>query len=163
MKQLVLFISFLVISILGISLANGEDKHGVAAEIYVVDTSLMRLIPLECELVDNSVNIMASQLLGKITHGFDENKKIRRLIPDKRRCLSVQMQGSTAVVNIRTKYFNTLPKSREFERLVIYQIVNSLTSIEGIDYVKFTVNGQTRKDFAGFVDMREIFVPDYLV
>lgn len=66
-------------------------------------------------------------------------------------------------MDIRTKYFKPMPQSRELEKLLVYQLVNSLTSIEGIEYVQFTVDGDTKKGFAGFVDMREIFVADYLI
>ena len=47
--------------------------------------------------------------------------------------------------------------------LIVYQIVNSLTSIDGIDNVRFTVDGKVKKEYAGFIDMRETFIPDYFV
>ena len=42
-------------------------------------------------------------------------------------------------------------------------IVNSLTSIDGIVKVKFTIDGKPQKNFKGFIDMREAFIPDYYV
>ncbi len=163
MKRLILFFVFLAVALLGIITGNGEDKNCVTAQIYVVDVSMMRLISLDCELVENTPSVMASEMVSKIINGFDKNKKIRRIIPDDRRCIRVNVEGRTAFVDIRTKYFKPLPQSRELEKLLVYQLVNSLTSIDGIEYVQFTVDGDTKKEFAGFVDMREIFVSDYLI
>ena len=53
--------------------------------------------------------------------------------------------------------------NRDLEYLFVYQIVNSLTSIEGIDAVNFKIDGKIQKKFKGFVDMREVFVPDYFM
>ena len=47
--------------------------------------------------------------------------------------------------------------------MMVYSIVNSLTNIDGIVNVRFTVDGERQKDFLGFVDMRETFIPDYCV
>ena len=163
MKRLILFIIFISIAVFGIATGNGADKSLSDAQIYVVDASVVRLIPLDCSLVQNSTSVMANEMLSKLVVGFDENKKIRRIMPEKRKAVAVRIEGKTAVVDLKTKYFERLPQNREFEELLIYQIVNSITSIEGIDYVQFTVNGETVKKFAGFLDMREIFSPDYLL
>jgi hypothetical protein len=55
------------------------------------------------------------------------------------------------------------PEGRELELLTIYSIVNSLTGIEGISTVRFTINHEITKDFMGYVDMRETFIPDYFM
>ena len=47
--------------------------------------------------------------------------------------------------------------NRDIEKLFIYQIVNTLTSIKGIRFVKFTIDGVIHKDFIGFYDMRDTY------
>ena len=47
--------------------------------------------------------------------------------------------------------------------LMVYSIVNSLTEIDGIVNVRFTIDGRVQKDFVGYLDMRETFIPDYFV
>lgn len=163
MKHLIMFAVAIIIAITAIVSGNGSDTEYVTAQIYVVDASLIRLISLDCDLVENDTSVMASEMLTKLIDGFDDNRKIRRIMPEKRQAMSVKVEGRTAFVNLRTKYFEQLPQNKEFEQLFIYQTVNSLTSIDGIDYVRFTVDGEVRKKFAGFLDMREIFSPDYLV
>ncbi len=163
MKHLIMFAAAIIIAIAAIIGGNGGDREYVTAQIYVVDASLICLISLDCDLVENDTSVMASEMLTKLIDGFDDNRKIRRIMPEKRQAMSVKVEGRTAFVNLRTKYFEQLPQNKEFEQLFIYQTVNSLTSIDGIDYVRFTVDGEVRKKFAGFFDMREIFSPDYLV
>lgn len=163
MKHLTVFTVALIIAVIAIISGNGGDTEYVAAQIYVVDASLIRLISLDCDLVENDTSVMASEMITRLIDGFDSNRKIRRIMPEKRRAMSVKVEGRTAIVNLRTKYFERLPQNKEFEQLFVYQTVNSLTSIDGIDYVRFTVDGKVRKEFAGFLDMREIFSPDYLV
>jgi len=163
MKRLILFIIFISISTFGLLRGNGAYKPTVEAQMYVVDTSVVRLISLDCELVENEPSVMACEMISKLINGFDRNNKIRRILPEKRQAVSVKVDGKTAFVDLKTKYFEKLPQNKEFEQLLVYQLVNSLTSIEGIDYVRFTVDGKTTKKFAGFIDMREIFSPDYLL
>jgi hypothetical protein len=69
--------------------------------------------------------------------------------------------GNTAYVNLLGELSSHINKNPETEGLVIYQIVNSLTSIDGIDYVRFTIDNEVKKHLLGFLDMREIFTADY--
>ena len=73
------------------------------------------------------------------------------------------MNGKTAYVNIKEKMISSHPDGRELELLTVYQIVNSLTSIEGIENVRFSINGRVQKNFMGYLDMREIFTSDLTV
>lgn len=163
MKRTIIFIIMLIFAAVGIVNGSGVDKEYVTAQIYVVDASLLHLISLDCDLIENDTSVMASEMLTKLIDGFDGNKKIRRVMPKMRKAMSVRVEGTTAFVNLRTKYFEKLPQNKEFEKLFVYQTVNSLTSINGIDHVRFSVDGEVKKGFAGFLDMREIFSPDYFV
>ena len=51
--------------------------------------------------------------------------------------------------------------SRDIEKLFIYQVVNTLTSIKGIRFVKFTIDGEIHKNFLGFYDMRDVYSYTY--
>jgi spore germination protein GerM len=138
------------------------DKPDYArVKIYVVDEELMGLIPLDTEIIDGTPEFMARQIINRLIKGYDDNKKIRRLIPADRSCLSVSVSGNTANVNIRGKLIGEQLSSKELEKLFVYQIVNSLASVDRISRVNFTVEGKQEKRLAGFVDMRETFVPDY--
>ena len=55
------------------------------------------------------------------------------------------------------------PVGRECELTTVYRSVNSLTGLDGIVNVRFTIDGKRQKDFKGYIDMRETFIPDYFI
>ena len=99
----------------------------------------------------------AREVIAALIRGFDENPKIRRLIPKIRGCMSVRVEGNTAHVNITNAMVKNHPEGRILEQLTVYSFVNSLTSIRGVDNVQFTVDGKIRRDFMGYMDMRGAF------
>lgn len=127
-------------------------------KLYVVDAEMLHLIPVEISIKQSSADKQARSVIAALIRGHDDNPKIRRLIPDIRNCMSVSLRDSTAYVNITDKMIRNHPEGRDLERLTVYSIVNSLTSIDGIDNVRFTINGSVRKNFMGYMDMRQNFV-----
>ena len=142
--------------------AWSDTPQMTETNIYVVDSELMRLLPIETEIIDGAPDFKAGQALRVLINGYDNNRKIRRLIPDDSRSLTLKVRNGCANIDIHTKRLSGI-NSRDIERLFIYQLVNTLTSIDGIDTVRFTIDGEQKKRFAGYMDMREIFVHDPLV
>lgn len=128
--------------------------------IYFVDRQLHRLIPLPLSPLKTPEKT-AKEIVSALIAGKDSNPEILRLIPDIKDSVTVELSANIAQVNLLGELIEHINKNAETERLVIYQIVNSLTSIDGIDYVQFTIDNQVKKDFLGFLDMREIFTADY--
>lgn len=139
------------------ALAGGKNRTEV--KIYYADRRLYKLIPVETVINKTSPEKTAEQIVEKLEEcrGSDE---IIRLVP--KNCgITVKVRGNAAEADIPSSLSENLPKNRESERLFVYQLVNSFTSVPGIDSVVFTIDGERKKNFVGFVDMREIFVPDY--
>lgn len=157
-----------IVSILLLCLLTGFFilSHGQASTntddclIYFVDRQLHRLIPLPFPS-SKTPDKTAEKLISEIIAGKDNNPEILRLIPDVKDIISVQVSSRTAYVNLSGELISHINKNAETEKLFVYQIVNSLTSVDGIDYVQFTIDNAVKKDFLGFLDMREIFTPDY--
>ncbi len=131
------------------------DRPVTRVKLYFADSELSRLLPYDDEIPEGNPESMAQAAMDKLTYGRDDNNKIRRLLPQKR--INVHIENGTAYVDLAPQIADKLPKSRDIERLVIYQIVDTLTGIKGISYVKFTVGGVVRKDFMGYFDMRETY------
>ena len=146
-----------------IAFARNEDKPTEVIKLYVVDAEMMHLIPTEITIRQTDTQGEARAVIAALIRGFDENPKIRRLIPKIRDCMSVKVDGNTARVNITQAMVKNHPEGRDSERLTIYSIVNSLTSIQGIDNVQFTVDGKIRRDFMGYMDMRGAFAFENVV
>ena len=157
---------FAVILIMGFATAAAASSGAsetVQVKLYFADAGFMRLIPENTSVRKTDTEHEARAVINELIKGRDRNPKIRRLIPDIKNCMTVRTENNTAYVNITSKMAEVHPDGREAEKLTVYQIVNSLTSIEGIDCVRFTVNGSVQKNFMGYLDMREPFTADYFV
>lgn len=162
MKRLVfLFIIVSGVVFFVIACAGRDNVPKIQSNIFFADSRLNRLLPYECDIIDADTESMAKNVLDKLILGRDNNSAIRRIIPKKDKCLSVYVKGNVAYVNIDSRIKEDMNYSRDTEELFVYQIVNSLTSLKGIRFVKFTVDGAVHKDFLGFFDMRETYKHKY--
>ena len=160
---------FIIIYLLYLSIITGyifiniytPQKDTVSTQVYYIDSDMLRLVPTDLTVAEKKPQKQAEIIISKLIDGKDNVKKIKRMIPKNPACMSVQVNFNTAIVDI--KKAEEFPDGRVAEGLVVYQIVNSLTSIEGIDEVKFTINGETSRDFKGFMDMRETYIADLYV
>ena len=133
------------------------------AEIYYVDSSMQRLIPVDMDIGCTTQTKAAQKVINKLIEGEDYNRRILRLLPKDKKCMSVKVKENTAYVNLTERFTENIPENKNQEILMLYSIVNSLTSIDGIDTVKFLFDGEERKTYIGGIDMREVFIPDYYV
>ena len=158
MKRII-FILIIICGIAGIviSCSRTDNTPKTAAKIYYADKELNRLLPYDDEITESDSQHMAQLAIGKLIEGKDDNDKIRRILPKDKDCISLYVENDVAYVNLSSKIADKLPKSRDIERLLIYQIVDTLTSLKGIRFVKFTVDGAVHKEFMGFFDMRETY------
>ena len=161
MKKILLLLTI----ILGVIFIAGGFSDGgqTQTKLYFVDSSMQRLIPSDFTVKTKNTDKAAKAVIAQLVKGHDNNKKIMRLIPDIKDGLSVKVKGTTAYVNMSDEFVRLHSDARPHEILTIYSIVNSLTSIKGITNVKFTIGGKIQKDFKGFCDMRETFIPDYYI
>ncbi len=155
------FVFFLIIltGITAFAVAcNREDAvPKTVTDVYFVDSRLRRLLPYECEVIDAMPQDMANAVISAIIKGRDSDTGVLRIVPLDDDLLSVKVKDTVAYVDINSKIKRELKHNRETEKLFIFQIVNSLTSLKGIRFVKFTMDGAIHEDFLGFYDMRETF------
>lgn len=163
MKQIIMFILLLSTAVTSFFFGCADNPQLTEVPVYVVDMQLMRLIPISEPIIDGDAEFMAQQVIRRLISGHDKNRKIRRLIPENGGCMSLKVTDKVANINIKAKYFKDILTSRDIEKLCVYQIVNSVTEIEGIEAVRFTIDGRSTKKLAGYLDMRDLFVPDYLI
>ncbi|MCX7714441.1 MAG: GerMN domain-containing protein [Clostridia bacterium] len=162
-----LFLLFMATSMLFCCSSCRESQAVIAneqtAEIYFVDADMLRLLPFSVRLTDHSAQKNAQRVVGELIKGKDDNPKIMRLIPNVKNVMTVKVKNDTAYVNLTKKFVDEHPDGKDKEILTVYSIVNSLTSVNGITKVKFTIDGKEQERFKGYIDMRETFTPDYTV
>ncbi len=108
----------------------------------------------KCEKIyAQSPEVLCRTILDRL---FELQNRGAPYLPDN---MSVSVRGTCATVNL-VRPTHTKISERD-ELMLVYSIVNSLTSDGSIITVEFTVNGKKQKNYAGFLDMRETFIPDY--
>ncbi|MBQ7573417.1 MAG: GerMN domain-containing protein [Clostridia bacterium] len=153
----IMFLLMLIASTVVFIIGCQNRTETECVKVYVVDAQMMQLIPVSTYIPKCDGEEKAKRLIKVLIKGFDENPKIRRLIPDIPNCMSVEVVDRCAVVDIKNKMLENHPDGRSLEKLTVYSIVNTLTEVEGIDCVRFTVNGEVTKKFMGYMDMKQVF------
>ncbi len=161
MRKTVFSISIIVLTIILCGSIIKRDIKNIDAQIYYIDHSMLRLIPIDVNLGKVTKGRAAKIMVEKLIDGKDENSKILKLIPDEKGCIDVEVKDGTAIVNLKKTLAKNKPENKTHGLLMVYSIVNSLTSIDGIDTVKFLVDGKEEKNYISGLDMREVFIPDY--
>ncbi len=159
----IVFLSIIVLGAAFIIIAcnrSGEIPQ-TAATLYFADAEMNRLLPYDDELPLTDAEHMAKAAISKLIEGRDNNEKIRRLLPKDKRSVSVRVDEDIAYVDLKSGITKDLPSSRDIERLLIYQIVDTLTEIKGIRFVRFTIDGNVHKSLMGYFDMRETYKYQY--
>ena len=146
-----------------VAVSRGMQAQTQEVKLYFVDAEMLRLIPISTTIPKTSTQKMAQYVVDELIEGRNDNPKIRRLIPKEKRCMTVKVKDTIAYVDIKKSMVEGQPEGRDLEMLTVYSIVNSLTGLDGIVNVRFTIDGKTQKDFKGYLDMRETFIPDYFI
>ncbi len=66
-------------------------------------------------------------------------------IPDGTRLLSVSTKGGVCTVNFSKEFVENSPGGTASERMAIYTVVNTLTSLEGVQKVQFLIEGKKQE------------------
>lgn len=82
-----------------------------------------------------------------------------RALPAGTNLLDVQLQNGTCSVNLSSDFWDNRPETALKTRMALLAVVNTLTSIEGIDEVLFSCEGNAVSDYNGF-DLSLPFVRD---
>ena len=67
--------------------------------------------------------------------------------PEGTRLLGVQISGDVCTVDFSEEYYRERPSSPKAERLMIYALVNTMTSLPGVDLVQITVEGRRLEQY----------------
>jgi germination protein M len=70
---------------------------------------------------------------------------------------TVKVKGGIAIVDFSKGFVEKHPGGSTGENLTVYSIVNTLTSIEGINGVQFTIEGKKTPEFKGHLEFDKVF------
>lgn len=163
MKRII-FVFILLAAFCAVTVSFGKNTvQTTEVRLYYTDTQILKLIPVRTQIQMLDAEGQAEIILKMLIEGQDENLKIKRTIPKIQGGMSVYVKDGIAYVDIKKGMIEKHADGRDIELLTVYSIVNSLASIKGVNNVRFTVCGKKQKNFMGYLDMRETFIPDYTV
>ena len=119
-----------------------SDQYEKRISIYFPDTDGLFIFP-EYHIVtigqeSSLVRFVADELVSGPVQ-----PSLKAALPDGTRLLSVKTEGTVCTVDFSQEFLINKPKTASEERLTIYSVVNSLTSLAGIDSVRILVSGST--------------------
>lgn len=149
------YIKILFVILIALTLTSATKGKIYRTEIYLADKNSLTLSSVNQAIYASNTYDLSKKTVDRLILNQGNPGKLSIISPE----VKVSVLDSSATVD-----FTDLPDfngDRTRELLTIYSFVNSLTSSGDIITVRFTVNGETVKDFGGTIDMSEAFVPDY--
>lgn len=163
-KFRVLYLIYLIIiTVVGFIPAKRTSTDMNKITIYFADKQMMRLVPVDYYISSKKPQKCAEIVIAELVKERDYDSNIKRILPADEDALSVDVKNDIAVVDLKSISFSNMEKGKLQEQLIVYQLVNSLSSIDGIKRVKFLIDGDAKKELFGFMDMREAYIPDYCI
>jgi len=120
-------------------------------------------LKLEIRYVDDpdvkkNLSNLASTVVNELIKGPTDNETFLRTVPAEAKLRSpVSISGKVATVDMSKEFKTKHPGGKDAEKMTIYSIVNSLTELEGIEKVKFTIEGKTQKEYMGNFKFDAVF------
>lgn len=125
-----------------------EDNTKLKMEIRYIDTVDAK----------KSTSNLASVIIGELIKGPSDETAFKRTIPSEAKLRTpVSISGKTATVDMSKEFKTKHAGGKDAEKMTIYSIVNSLTELEGIEKVKFTIVGKAQKEYMGNFKFDSLF------
>lgn len=123
-----------------------EIKQQQYITLYFADKDSASLVEEKRKITVNEKEKPEMQALKELIKG-PENKELNRTIAAETKILSVETKEGVCFVNLSQEFIARHPGGTMGEQLTIYSIVNTITSIEGIEKVQFLIEGQKHESF----------------
>jgi germination protein M len=117
-----------------------EDNTKLRAEIrYIKLTN-----------VGKNTGNLATTIVKELIKGPGKGTGLKATIPEDAKLKTpVIIEGRTAIVDFSREFIENHTGEKDAEKLTIYSVVNSLTELEGIEKVKFKIEGKSKAEFKG--------------
>ena len=104
-------------------------------------------------------NIAVEKLVVEHLISGPESRDARKTFPDETRLINIAVVDGSCYVNLNENFMNQNYEIQE--PVVIYSIVNSLTSLANINQVQISVNGDTSGVYRDKMELSKMYQPDY--
>ena len=149
------------------SIVIGEDEASQLTDktpirLYFANEDNTKL-KLEIRYIDSadakkSTSQLASIIIGELIKGPSDETTFKRTVPSEAKLRTpVSISNKIATVDMSKEFKTKHPGGKDAEKMTIYSIVNSLTELDGIQKVKFTIAGKEQKEFMGNFKFDSLF------
>lgn len=127
---------------------SNTKESTIKVKLYFADSAGRCLVPEEREVKDDGLSEEAV-VVSELIRGTD-NKELVSLIPEGTKLISVKREGNLCTVDLSSEFVGASNGATE-STLCLYSLVNSLTSIDGIDEVQFLIDGEKQEIFGSLI------------
>lgn len=122
-------------------LIESDETEEMTFNLYFADTAnRYLLIDIRTMRVEDRESL-PMMVLNALFEG-PSNSNLLSVLPMETRVQDVQIHDNVCVVDLSSAFLENRPRTAQEERLVIFSIVNALTELDGIESVRFQVEGQ---------------------
>ncbi len=132
-------------------------QNGVI-DLYFANKKGDRLVKETQKVYFNSNISMEKLVIEHLLLG-PKNEAAQRTLPEETRLINVAVVDGSCYVNLNDSFMNQNYEIQE--PVVIYSIVNSLASLDNVDRVQISVNGDTSGKYRDHMQLSQMYAPDY--
>ncbi len=139
-----------------------KEDGKIVLVLYFADSTTAELVA-EKRFIPKSkaddITALAQTAIEELEKG-PISGSLTNTLPKGAKKLTVKVDNKTATVNMTKDFVKKHPGGSTGEVLTVYAIVNTLTGIDGIDTVKFTIDDETVQEFKGHLEFDKPFKGD---
>lgn len=142
---LIMAVAVICVSVLPACRDSAPEDESYDSYVYCLNADRTGLVKVEYDIPDGKPQEQAEQILEKLKQPSDDLECVAP-IPEDVEVLKCVLNGSILDVDFSGQYLNI---KRIQEKLVRAAVVQSLVRVEGINAVRFTVEGEPFTDSSG--------------
>ncbi len=157
-KQIILkTVKIAATSLLSFSLMSANSQKSYRVTLYPMSQASYALTPVEKIIYAKNTEELSKRILDELFILQEKEEYVKLLSPKTK----TSLHDDKVWIDIYKDIPKEIKDTTDYELFTIYSLVNSITSSGDISTVNFTIEGLSQRDFCGYVDMRETFIPDY--
>ncbi|NTW05211.1 MAG: GerMN domain-containing protein [Peptococcaceae bacterium] len=136
-----------------------QQEKTAKINVYFSDKQAEKLIAENRELKYVNKTTLPELVIEELIKG-PKNPDLSKTIPEGTVLLSLKVEGDVATVDFSKEFRDNHWGGSAGEIMTIYSVVNTLTELEGIDRVKFILEGKELESLKGHLDLTKPLSPD---
>ena len=94
------------------------------------------------ELIKDPYNYLINELING-----PKNEKLEKIIPEGVRINKTEIQNNVLIIDFSKEFIENAPEGENEQKLILKSIVNTLTELTEVNYVKILIDGNEEKGF----------------